>query len=170
MTVWKEYLDGHADRELVEFLEFEWPIHVYRADKPSVPQYFGDIQQYIQVKMDILYFPASSLMTRPKKDSSHRRVKMDLSWPRGISTDNGMNLDGPVTIRLPTTDCKVERLLQLGAGAYMYKTSLAREYRQLCVDPWDWPLLCFRHGGQCNMDLGPLPGIKNAAMCMQRTS
>ena len=52
----------------------------------------------------------------------------------------------------------------------MYKTSLAREYRQLCVDPLDWPLLCLRHGGECYMDLGPLSGIKTAAMCMQRTS
>ena len=99
---------------------------------------------------------------------------MDLSWPKGFAVNDGIDpseyLDGPATIRLPTADYMVERLLKLGPGAYLYKTDLARGYRQLRVDPWDWPLLGFRHDGECYMDLCPPFGLKTSAMCMQRTS
>ena len=52
----------------------------------------------------------------------------------------------------------------------MYKTDLSRGYRQLRVDPWDWPLLGFAHKGSYYMDLCPPFGLRTSAMCMQRTS
>ena len=56
----------------------------------------------------------------------------------GQAVDNGLDtgiyLDGPMDIRLPTVDYMEHRLLQLGAGAYMYKTDLARGFRQLRVN------------------------------------
>ena len=75
------------------------------------------------------------LMMRPKKDSTHRRVIMDLSWPPGSAVNDGIDtesyLDGPGTIALPTIDYMEQRLLALGPGAFLYKTDLARGYRQL---------------------------------------
>ena len=61
-------------------------------------------------------------------------------------------------------------MLELGPGCYIYKTDLARGYRQLRVDPLDWPLLGFMHRGKVFLDVCPPFGLKTSAMCMQRTS
>ena len=52
----------------------------------------------------------------------------------------------------------------------MYKTDLSRGYRQLRVDPIDWPYLSFRHEGQHFMDICPPFGLRSSAMAMQRVS
>ena len=99
---------------------------------------------------------------------------MDLSWPQGAAVNDGIDshqyVDGPATITLPTADYMANRLLQLGPGAYLYKTDLARGYRQLRVDPCDWPLLGFRHREQFYLDICPPFGMRSSAMCMQRTA
>ena len=99
---------------------------------------------------------------------------MDLSWPAGESVNDGVDgdnyLDGPARIRLPTVEYMEHRVLELGPGCFLYKTDLARGYRQLRVDPMDWPLLGLRHGGQVYLDVCPPFGLKTSAMCMQRTA
>ena len=116
----------------------------------------------------------SPLMTREKRDSMNRRVIMDLSWPAGAAINEGVDedwyIDGPARISLPTVDYLEQRILQLGPGAYMYKTDLARGFRQLRVDPNDWPLLGLQHEGKLYMDICPPFGLRSAAMCMQRTT
>ena len=62
------------------------------------------------------------------------------------------------------------RLLQLGQGAFLYKTDLSRGYRQLRVDPHDWPLLGIQHGGEFYIDVCPPFGLRTSALFMQRTS
>ena len=52
----------------------------------------------------------------------------------------------------------------------MYKTDLARGYRQMRVDPRDWLLLGFQHRGQIYLDVCPPFGLCTSAMFMQRTS
>ena len=99
---------------------------------------------------------------------------VDLSWPDGESVNDGIPthgyLDGVADITLPTVTYMEHRLLSLGRGAYMYKTDLARDYRQLRVDPHDWPLLGFRWGGRWYMDICPPFGLRTSALFMQRTS
>ena len=73
----------------------------------------------------------SPLMTGPKKDSPHWRVIMDLSWPGGPRSNDGVDAD-----------------TYLGS-----KTDLARGYRQLRVDPTDWLLLGLQHKGTFYLDL-----------------
>ena len=116
----------------------------------------------------------SPLMTKPKRDAAHRRVIMDLSWPMGGSINDGIDtewyLDGPATVTLPTVDYMADRLLHLGPGAWMYKTDLSRGYRQLRVDPVDWPLLGLRHRGNIYLDICPPFGLRTSALFMQRTT
>ena len=52
----------------------------------------------------------------------------------------------------------------------MYKTDLSRGYRQLGVDPIDWPFLSFRHDGKHFMDICPQFGLRSSAMAMQGVS
>ena len=122
----------------------------------------------------VSWFHNSPLMTQIKKDSEWRRVIVDLSWPEGGSVNDGLGsgwyVDGPATVTLPTVEYMEGRLLELGRGTYLYKTDLARAYRQLRVDPVDWPLLGFSHNGRFYMDLCPPFGLRTSALFMQRTS
>ena len=99
---------------------------------------------------------------------------MDLSWPQGAAVNDGTSshwyIHGSAKITLPMADYMAKRLLQLGPGDYLYKTDLARGYRQLCVDPCDWPLLGFCHKEQFYLDICPPFGMRSSAMCMQRTA
>ena len=66
--------------------------------------------------------------------------------------------------------CMEGHLLELGRGAYLYKTDLARGYRQLRVDPSDWPLLGFTYDNRFYFDMCPPLGLRTSSLCMQRTS
>ena len=191
---WNRYLEGYQDRQLVDYLAYGWPINFKRGtvlqstheNHASARQNSGHVDFYINTELGYgaLWGPFESppaglmhispLMTRPKRDSANRRVIVDLSWPPGAAINEGVDeewyIDGPATISLPTVDYLEERILQLGAGAYMYKTDLSRGYRQLRVDPNDWPLLGFQHEGKLYMDICPPLGLRSAAMCMQRTT
>ena len=194
IEAWAKHLQGYPDRNLVDFLAYGWPINFDRSsplqptpfNHPSALQHSDDIDFYIATELGwgalagpfqgppVSYFHTSPLMTRPKKDSSKRRVIVDLSWPDGASVNDGIQrqwyLDGPAAISLPTVEYMENRILQLGPGEYLYKTDLARGYRQLRVDPADWPLLGFCHNGQWFMDVCPPFGLRSSALFMQRTS
>ena len=194
VEAWKRNLQGYHDRNLVEFLEFGWPTNCDRGtgfvpvyeNHPSATSFPEDINFHIATERrhaavagpfsEPPFRPmhCSPLMTRPKKDARHRRVIMDLSWPPGASINDAIEtacyVDGLAEIRLPTVDYMEGRLRTLGPGAYLYKTDLARGYRQLRVDPGDWPLLGFTHNGEYFFDICPSFGLRTSALCMQRTS
>ena len=194
IPAWHKYLEDYADHAVPDYLEFGWPINHDRVTPlqstadchPSAKGYAADIEHYIAVERShgallgpfggppVDRFHMSPLMTRHKRDSEHRRVILDLSWPHGAAVNDGIPsdfyIDGTATIILPTADYMADRIIELGPGAQLYKSDLARGYRQLRVDPWDWPLLGFTHGGHCYMDVCPPFGLKTSAMFMQRTS
>ena len=194
VDAWRRHLRGYTDTNLPDFLEFGWPVYCQPTamlqatfvNHPSARNFKEDIDHYIATERGFgalggpfdsppfTYTQLSPLMTRPKKDSVHRRVIMDLSWPPGESINDAIQgkdyVDREMTITLPTVDYMEGRLLQLGRGAYLYKTDLARGYRQLRVDPGEWPLLGFTHQGKYFFDLCPPFGLRTSALCMQRTS
>ena len=193
ISAWKQYLAGYHDKQLVPFLEYGWPINFDRTavlqstlqNHASAVQHGEDIQFYIDTELghQALLGPFSGppvapthispLMTRPKKGSTHRRVIMDLYWPAGASIIEGV--DGEwywgreARIRLPTVQFMEDKLLELGPGTFTYKTDLSRGYRQLRVDPSDWPLLGFQNKGEIYLDICPPFGLKTSALFMQRT-
>ena len=194
VTAWRKHLEGYHDTGLADFIEFGWPVNcelsamlspTYR-NHPSALNFGGDIDFYIATEKGFgalggpyanppfAYMQLSPLMTREKKDAAHRRVIMDLSWPPTASVNDAIQgewyVDGKMTIRLPTVEYMEGRLLELGRGAYLYKTDLARGYRQLRVDPSDWPLLGFTHQGEYYFDICPPFGLRTSALCMQRTA
>ena len=194
ISAWRQHLEGYHDKKLADFLEFGWPVNCQGeailtptyVNHPSARNYSGDIDYYIALEREMgalggpydrppfTYMQISPLMTRPKKDSTHRRVIVDLSWPPDTSVNDAiigdLYVDGKMGIKLPTVEYMEGRLLELGKGAYLYKTDLARGYRQLRVDPSDWPLLGFTHQGKYFFDLCPPFGLRTSALCMQRTS
>ena len=191
---WRTDLVGYTDYRIVEFLAYGWPIGIDREailqsqlfSHPSARAHPNDVTHYIVTELGhgALLGPFegppavnchfSPLMTRPKRDSKFRRVIIDLSWPQGASVNDGISrtkyIDGPMTISLPTTDDMERAVVALGQGAFLYKTDLSRGYRQLRVDPLDWPLLSFVHEDKCFMDICPPFGLRSSAMAMQRVS
>ena len=191
---WRADLVGYFDYNIVEFLEYGWPIGIDREatlqstfeNHASARSNPSDVTHYIATELghkallgpfrgpptNACHF--SPLMTRPKKGSVFRRVIIDLSWPQGRSVNDGISrteyVDGPMTISLPTTDDMERAVVRAGKGSFLYKTDLSRGYRQLRVDPLDWPVLSFQHEYQCFMDICPPFGLRSSAMAMQRVS
>ena len=185
---------GYRDINLVDYIQYGWPINFDRfsplcpthRNHPSVERFGADIEHYINSELGhgalvgpfrgppVPNFHTSPLMTEPKKDAAHRRVIMDLSWPKGATINDGIDpvsyIDGPAGVTLLTAEYMVQTILELGPGAWLYKTDLSRGYRQLRVDPLDWPLLGFQYSGAWFMDMCPLFGLRSSAMCMQRTA
>ena len=194
ITAWRGYLRDYHDQGLVDYLAYGWPVNFNRAtplcstlvNHPTATNFAGDVEAYIRTELGlgalagpfdeppVPFLHVSPLMTRPKKDSELRRVITDLSWPPGGSVNEGIvwdhYIDGPTTIRLPTVEFMENKLMELGAGAYMYKSDLARGYRQLRVDPMDWPLLGLRYNGMYYVDICPPFGLRTSSLFMQRTS
>ena len=194
IPAWREALRSYSDRAIVDYLAYGWPINFDRSspllstphNHPSAIRFEPDIDHYITVETGhgalagpfdgppVVGMHINPLMTRPKKDSHFRRVIMDCSWPKGAAINDGIDpkcyIDGPANITLPTADYMADRLLQVGQGAFLYKSDLARGYRQLRVDPHDWPLLGLQHRGRYYLDICPPFGLRSSAMCMQRTA
>lgn len=194
IQAWRDNLEDYYDKQIVDYLAFGWPIAFDRSHPLSPTfenhatgqRFISHLDEYIskELKYKALFGPfhhfpfgygqVSPLMTRPKKDSDKRRVIMDLSWPHGYAVNDGISksdyIDGSMNIHLPTVDMMVNRIKELGPGCYMYKTDLARAYRQLRTDPLDWPYLGFANRNTLFFDICPPFGLRSSAMMMQRTS
>ena len=190
ISAWKEYLQDYGDRQIIDFLQYGWPVSFNRTSPliatddphPSGREHPESVKFYIQTEAllgpfegrPVNHLHTSPIMTRPKKDSDKRRIVLDLSWPDGFAVNDGIDsdsyLDVEYKVRLPKIDLMEQEVLKLGRGAFLYKTDLSRGYRQLRVDPYDWPLLGFKYDGKYFMDICPPFGLRSAAMMMQRTS
>ena len=92
----------------------------------------------------------SPLSSRPKKDTSDRRVIMDYSWPLGTSLNDGISklhyMGKAVALKYPTVDKLARRVFELmnahsKQAIYFYKEDLDRAFRQLLGCPKSVPLL-----------------------------
>jgi hypothetical protein len=59
---------------------------------------------------------------------------------------------------------------KMGRGCLMYKTDLRRAYRQIPVDPGEYPFLCYTWRGNIYADTVLPFGLRSAAMSCQRTT
>ena len=133
-------LSDYADRLVVEFLQYGWPID----RDPDIPLEMGGrnhrgavdfpdhidayVKKEIQLGAQVGPFEAipfagntitaiSPLSTRPKKDSDKRRIIMDCSWPIGCSLNDGlckfMYLGERIMLKYPTVDDLARRTYEL---------------------------------------------------------
>ena len=109
-----------------------------------------------------------------KPDTTERRFILDLSWPEGSSINDGISKDfylgGPVSLTYPTVDDIAARIVQLGLGCLLVKRDLKRVYRQLPVDPFDYPLLGYSWRDRLFFDVRLPMGLHSAAMACQRVT
>lgn len=103
-------------------------------------------------------------MTRPKRESTKRRVIVDMSFPDGQAVNDGINISSiygrDTTYTLPSIQDLAALVRQSKTSAWLWKADLARAYRQLRIDPIDTPLLSFAVNSHTFIDLCPSFGCR----------
>ena len=192
---WKRELVNYVDVGLVDFLQYGWPLD-YTAPYAPTPvlknhekntNYLAHVDTFISKEMscDALLGPfkvppfrpwlqISPIMTRPKKDTSARRIVIDLSFPKGVSVNSGITRGWyqglPFSFSLPTILDLVERVKELGRGCWIWSVDLERAYRQLRVCPLSIPLLGIKFNDNIYLDLAPPFGCRMSALACARTT
>ena len=81
------------------------------------------------------------LNTRDKKDSTEKRIILDLSFPDSLAVNEGIDksqyLGVKIDWRLPTVDTLAQLMIDKGVGSLLFKRDLKRYYRHIFVDPSD---------------------------------
>ena len=165
---WRYYLADYWDQQLVDLLEFGFPLDFDRNSElqsseenhASGRDHVYDIQCYIQEELkhgnmlgpfDQKPIPLhiSPFMTREEPDSEARRTIVDLSWPKNFSVNAGVMkgtyLGSSFVLNYPSVDDIVRKIIQLGPGSLLYKVDISRAFRQLKIDPGDLDLLGLKH-------------------------
>ena len=192
---WDDLLTDYHDSEICNFLRFGWPVTYTSPDLPtashvnhaSATRHGGAVDAFIRKELDkdALLGPflqphfrpwtqTSPLMTRDKPDSTGKGVIIDLSFPEGASVNDGIIKNfyqgKNSAYQLPTALDLADLLLEAGVGAFMWKSDLTRAYRQLRIDPLDYPLLAIKHRGLYYLDVCPSFGCRASGGAQQRVS
>ena len=71
--------------------------------------------------------------------SSTRRTIVDLSWPKGLSVNDGISssvyLNAKFELNYPSIDMMVSRLNTLGPAAKIFKIDISRAFRHVTINP-----------------------------------
>ena len=161
---WRFYLHDFWDKQLVDLLEYGFPLDFDRRaplmsteeNHASAQNFDSHVQTYIsqELKHGAMLGPFASkpihlyispFMTREKPDSEVKRTIVDLSWPESYSVNDGVLRDeylgSKFLLHYPSVDDIVNKLNELGPGSLMFKVDISRAFRQLKVDPGDIDLL-----------------------------
>jgi hypothetical protein len=72
-----------------------------------------------------------------KRNPDKRRLINHLSWPRGLSVNDGIP-DSEASISYDMFECAVEDLIRSGPGSLMAKLDLKEAFRHIPIRPEDW--------------------------------
>jgi len=196
IPLWRQELREYCDKDLVEFLQYGWPIGYTESTFPaggenqsnhrSALAHPAHVTRYIQKELEhgamlgpfsappFQQYHVSPLMTRPKKDSEERRVIVDLSFPTGSSVNDGIPKDYYMgdcyKLQYPGVDNLVTQVLKHGPGCHMYKVDLARAYRHFRSDVSSYSLLVIEWEGQYYVDISIPFGLRTGALICQKVT
>ena len=192
---WETLTAGHHDSLLICHLTYGFPLGFATTDRPSADRLnhpsANRAQQAVQAYIDMEiahgaitgpfntppfspWFHTSPMLVRGKKDSSQKRVIVDLSWRISRSVNANIPTDvyeGTATsMTLPTPSTLAQAIIQAPPTAHLFSLDLSRAYRQLRVDPQEWPLLGLIWNSQFYFDLSlAFGGRWHAAACQRVT-
>ena len=192
----EQMLEDYHDKDLIEWLKYGFSIS--RDDDaddptPNTVNHLGatlfpeSIDAYIEkeIRLGATMGPftippflsrigISPLSTRPKKDSSERRVILDLSFPETKSVNSGINKDfycgKPVKLTYPTIDTLAKRISEIGRDCRVWKKDLRRFFRQLPLCPRDYSLIGYRWRSVLFFDKSVPMGLRSATYAAQKTT
>ena len=193
MGEWDRQLTGYHNQEILQLIRYGFPIECDpRLGTSEVPDnhkgaqhYPQQIHEYIQQELDkrsmIGPFDSNpfgnaarfSLMnTREKKESSDRRVILDLSWPQnGAAVNQGIDKawyrGKQVKCTLPSVYDLVQLVLKKGQGCRCFKRDLKKFYKQIIVCIGEIHLLGYVFDKKIYFDLTLPMGLVNSAYIAQ---
>ena len=194
LTNWARYLPVYKDPLLSQFLAYGFPANYQSSVRPvptnkhhtSALTFPEDINHYLATELSqgalsgpfttkpFTWIQTSPLMTREKKNSTHRRVILNLSAPNDLSVNSGIPTESylgiPFKLKLPSARDFKALIIQHGPGCLLWSHDLSRGYRQLRSDPLDWPLLGIQWQGKYYFDCSIPFGLRFGAKCMQDTT
>ena len=196
IPTWRAWLEDYHDNIICDYMEFGWPIGYMADDLPqTVSQnhtsslaYPHHVDHFLAVELQhsallgpfpnthppFTFVATSPLMSRPKKNSEHRRIIMDFSFPIGSSVNSGIPKDTylgtPYKLHYPTVDDYVRLILHNGVGCLLYKVDLARAFRMIPADPLDYPLLGISWNDKIYIDTAIGFGLRTGSMICQRVT
>ena len=189
-------LSDYTDAEICEFLEYGFPIGLTGKVESSsaqvknhrgVTEFPREVKAYLEKEIcygavigpfDQIPFSqdwcVSPLNTVPKRDSTERRVILDLSFPEGACVNENIPkdqyLDTKTNLTFPRVDDLVDLIKLKGKGCHLFKRDLKRAYRQIPVDVRDVPFLGYTFENQFYFDLYLSMGLRSAAHICQRVT
>ena len=191
MDMWRYILKDYDLKIIGDYLQYGFPLnidhdnfiynqkvvnHASAIRNPNgVNKYFNtEIQELAMVgpmkESPFAKTHYSPMMTRDKPDGSVR-VIVDLSWPIGKGVNN--YVPGDIfdeiyfTLKYPNIDLVVEQIRSMGPTALLFKVDLQRAFRNLRIDPLDYPLLGLKWQGNTYIDVALAFGFKNGAAACQ---
>ena len=103
-------------------------------------------------------------MTRDKPTSGGKKVIIDLSFPPGRSVNDGIQRHSfqgrSFNYTLPMPSDLTDAILGVERGAFLWKADFEHAYRQMRIDPLDYPLLAIHHEGHTYLDVCPSFGCQ----------
>ena len=114
----------------------------------------------------------SPLNTVPKRESSERRVVLDLSFPKGAAINDFVSkefyLGEKINLIYPKVDDFIQLNKQKGKGCLLFKTDLSHAYRQLSYCPSSFNLVTFIWKKHIFCDTVFTMGSSSSAYCCQK--
>ena len=141
IPAWRFHLRDYFDQQLLDLIEFGFPLDFDRSsplsssddNHTSAIKYPSHVQEYLleELNHNVILGPfpsppfpihVSPFMTREKNGSDKRRTIIDLSWPKGLSVNDGVTKDPYLgthfEMHYPSVDHIVDQLNHLGPAAY----------------------------------------------------
>ena len=113
----------------------------------------------------------SPLNSIPQKDTSDRRLILDLSFPIGNSVSDGIPKDSYQGINekltLPSVDDLVMQIVKLGRSCLLFKVDLSKAYKQVSLDPKHIRYMGFVVDEEYFFECTLLMGSRSSARCCQ---
>lgn len=192
-SAWRSAATGHADDSYVlDGIRYGFPLHytgppLYRDNREahsSAQQHWSHVQRYVEVETTnkallgpyqaLPFTPwtnISPIMTRPKADSSKRRIIVDLSFPEGDNVNayifKNMIFGAFHEHRLPTVCDTINVVEHMDYQVKLATLDVERAYRYIPVCPLDLPLLGIKVGRDFYIDAAMPFGARNSSLNMQ---
>lgn len=191
------WLQGYADKEVVKFLRYGWPLGCEDPGEQVLPknhkgarEFQSEVRDYLYAQRDkcTLIGPLkqnpfgeearfSPLNSREKRDSEDRRIIVDLSAPRGKSINSGTPkqtyLGKVCELHYPKVDDLIKLIYkkkEKSESVKLMKVDLKSAYKQECYDPGDIHLLGMIFDDRFWFDTTLTMGACQSAGCCQRST
>ena len=168
IPAWRFHLQDYFDQQLLDVILSSSSLSSSDDNHTSAIKYPSHVQEYLLEELNhntiLGPFPSppfpihvSPFMTREKSGSDKRRTIIDLSWPKGLSVNDGVTKDlylgTHFEMHYPSVDHIVDQLNHLGPAAQIFKVDISRAFRHIRIDPGDIDLLRLKFKDNFFIDL-----------------